>query len=145
MLALQQAEINRDRKKRKNPYSIEDFYLYMDATKQNLPSSRYASAFKELLSMGLCPSWTLFVYKDLTSVTDSGKAPDEIALIHPECIILGPDFSDGECRGMLLAMESASNQILEFQSTSGYCVTLKIPPIKSKVIADEEACLKVYR
>lgn len=145
MLALQQAEMHRDRKKRKAPYKLEDFYVYMDIAQQNLPSHRYASAFKRLLSMGKCPSWALFVYKDLTSVSDGGKEPDEIALIHSECIILAPDFNDGECRGMLLALESASNQILEFRSTSGYVVTLKVPKIQSKVIADEEACLQVYQ
>ena len=145
VLALQQAEIHRDRKKQKKPYKIEDFYMYMDAAKQNMPSHRYASAFKQLLSMGLCPSWALFVYKDLTNVPDGGKIPEEIALIHPECIILGPDFNDGECRGMLLALEGASGQILEFESTSGYRVMLKVPKISSKVIADEEACLMVYR
>lgn len=144
MLAHQQAELYRDRKKQKRPYTIEDFYMYMDREARKLPSSRYGAAFRELLRMNMCPSWALFVYKDLISL-EGGKAPEEIALIHDECIILAPDFNDGECRGMLIGLESASNKILEFKSTLGHFITLKVPIIGSKVVADEEACLQMYR
>lgn len=140
----QNAEIHRDRKKKKQPYRIEDFYLYADAEKLDLPASRFGSAFRELIRLKLCPNWALFVYNDLMKA-DVGPIPEEIALISPYCIILAPSVTDSTVSGMLIALEEASSSITEFTSTSGGVVTLKVPPIKAKAYADEEAVLNILR
>jgi hypothetical protein len=145
ILAYQQAELNRDKKKNKRPHEISDFYIYSDYQISNLPSARYGSAFKELIRMGLCPNWALFVYKDLINTSNSGIIPDEIALISDDCIILAPSYDEHECRGMMIGMESASGRVIEFKSTNGNTILLKVPQINTKVIADEEAVLRIYR
>lgn len=145
MLAVQQAEMNRDVKKRKKPYSIEEFCFYGQSISSDMPDSRYGAAAKALLDRKMFPYWALFVYKDLVGTSDMGLPPIELALIGDDCIILAPNYVDNECFGMLIAQESASNTVREMQSTSGDIVTIRMPIINNKVVAIEDSRFRIIR
>ena len=91
MLAVQQAEMHRDTKKRKKPFTIEEFCLYGEATLKDMPDLRYGAAAKALLERKLFPYWALFIYKDLVNLSDTTVPPLELALIGSDCIILAPN------------------------------------------------------
>jgi hypothetical protein len=145
LLASQTAEINRNRKKRKKPYTIDEFYLYKEKGDQDLPSSRYGAAAKRLIEMGVFPVWALFIYKDLISQADDSLPPEDLALVAEDAIILAPTYEGFECHGMLIAMESASDQIRRFSTVHGDFIELRMPTLNAKVSAIEDAVIKLLK
>jgi len=145
LLASQNAEINRNRKKRKKPYAMDEFFLYKDRDDLNLPGARYGAAAKKLIEMGHFPVWALFVYKDLIARADDAIAPEDLALIAEDAIILAPTYEDFECHGMLIAMESASDKVRRFSTVHGDFVELRMPKLQAKVSAIEDAAIKLLR
>jgi len=144
MLAAQQAEMNRDRKKHKKPYQMDEFYLYKEAgSKSELPEARYGAAAKALIEQSKFPSWALFIYKDLIKNAVNTRVPDEIAYISSECIILAPEYHDSRHYGMIIGLHSASNKILDFSTTDGTIIQIWVPELPNKVTAIEEAEFKV--
>jgi hypothetical protein len=145
LLTSQNAEVNRNRKKRKKPYTIDEFYLYNNKEELNLPSARYGAAAKKLIEAGQFPSWALFIYKDLVAKADGAQAPDDIALIAKDAIILAPTYEDFECYGMLIALESASEQVRSFSTMHGDFIELKMPKLDAKVSAIEDISIRLLR
>jgi hypothetical protein len=145
MLAAQQAEMNRDKKKRRKPYDISDFYLYVDGKKSDLPEGIYGAAAGKLIKMGKYPSWALFVYNDLKANAKDAAVPSDkdTALLSEHAIILAPRFSEEICQGMLIALHAASNQIVEFHDLLGNEYRILVPELKGQAIADEDAELRV--
>lgn len=145
MLAAQNAEMNRNRKKRKRPYTMDEFFLYKLKEDLNVPGARYGAAAKRLLEMDMLPRWALFIYKDLIARADDALPPEDLALIAEDAIILAPTYEDFECQGMLIALESASEQVRRFATVHGDYIELRLPPIKSKVVAIEDASIRLLR
>jgi hypothetical protein len=145
MLASQQAEINRNRKKRKQPYTMDEFYLYKEKGDIDLPNARYGAAAKKLIQMGKFPSWALFVYKDLISMADETLPPEDLALIAEDCIVLAPTYEDFDCMGMVIALESASGQLRQFQTGDGAFIQMRVPKLDNKANAIEDATLHMLR
>lgn len=145
LLISQNAEVNRNRKKRKKPYTMDEFFLYKDKEDLNVPGARYGAAAKKLIEMGQFPFWALFIYKDLVSRADDALPPDDLALIAEDAIILAPTYEDFECHGMLIAMESASDKVRRFSTVHGDFVELRMPKIDAKVSAIEDAVIKLLR
>jgi len=144
MISAMMANQNRDPKKRTTPYSMEDFYLYQPREMKDLPAARYGSAAMSLLKEGLFPSWALFCYKELAATGDA-PVPALRAFMGDGFIVLAPREVDGHLRGLLIAQESAGGLSRPAQSPEGDRIWLDIPPVKTKVIAEEDINLRISR
>lgn len=138
-LAFQNAEINRDNKKRRKPFSPDDFYYYADLEKRNLPEPKYGAAAKELIQRGDFPGWALFVYGDLKLRADEACPPELLCFQCEDAIILAPSREGRVITGLLIAGETASGQRREMVSPCGKHIYVELPAIRGKFIADEEA------
>ena len=127
---------NRDSKKKPKPYPIENFYLYQPKELRNVPESNCGSAAIELIARGLFPSWALFCYKELATAAN-GTPPALLAYIGEDAILLAPTKQGSSVSGMLIALESASNKRLVLTSPCGDSVTVRIPALYTKVVAQE--------
>ena len=133
-IALQtslQANQARDPKRRKTPYGLDDFYMFQPADQSKSASARYGSAAMQLIKDGLYPGWALFCFTDLTAEAD-GHPPVLLAFLAEDAILLGPVEKPDGFVGLLIAEESASEQIREFKSPCGMSVRLKVPYVKTK-------------
>jgi len=136
LLASIIANSNRDPKKKREPYKMEDFFLYEPRDLKNIPTGVYGSAAMALAGKGLLPPWTLFVYKDLKEAAD-GNPPKLLAYICDDAILLAPMHLGATVRGMLIAKESASKQRRTLTSPCGSKIYTEIPEILGKFVADE--------
>ena len=136
-----QANANRDKKKQSQPYTYLDFSFYKPQDAGETPDGHNGAAYVELIRLNLLPSWALFCYKELASSASSGYIPGEPALIAEDAILLHPELKPGGYQGLLIAMESASDQMRTFVSTKGTEVNLRVPYIETKFVARENELL----
>jgi hypothetical protein len=145
LLAFQNAEINRDRKKQRTAHKLDDFYFYANKELANLPSPRYGAAAIELISRREFPAWALFVYKDLKERAGDALPPEVLCLQCEDVIILAPDIEDMAVTGMLIAAESASASTRTLRSACGIEVDVAVPKLSGKVEAIEDAEVRLIR
>lgn len=131
------ANANRDTKKKKDGYKMEDFFVYQTKDEMNIPTSRFGAAALELVKRNRFPRWALFVYKDLSTAAE-GAPPSILAYEGEDVIILAPLLMRGEIRGMIICLESAYGQERTLTSGNGQGITIMIPEYKGKVYADDE-------
>jgi hypothetical protein len=143
MMMMQTAELNRDRKKQRKPFNIEDFYLYAERSDESLPSSRYGAAAMKLTQMNQLPTWALFVFHDLKKVSVKANPPELLAFIGDDVIILAPSVSPQGCKGMLIAQSTASRSIRSLVSPCGKEIRIITPVINQKFYAEEDVVLDV--
>lgn len=143
MIATQQAEINRDRSKRKRPFELEDFYLYNSKEDTDRVDPIYGAAAVALIQRGLFPFWALFAYKDLSERAEESIPPQLLCYQCDSAIVLAPQINDGICKGMLIALESANLAVLEMESPCGNKVRMRMPEVNSKVMAKENCYMDV--
>lgn len=143
LLALQQAEIYRDRKKRRKPFELEEFCLYNFENKKDTINPIYGAAALALIRLRLFPSWGLFVYKELSERAEESAPPEILCYQCDQAIILAPTIEDGSCKGMLIATESAGLRILAMQSPCGKEIRVRMPQVGSKIIAEENCYLDI--
>lgn len=136
-----QANANRDKKKQQQPYTYLDFSFYKPQDAGETADGHNGAAYMELIRLKLLPSWALFCYKDIASSAAPGYVPGEPALIAEDAILLHPELKSGGYTGLLIAMESASDQRRVFTSTKGTEVVLQVPYIETKFIARENELL----
>jgi len=147
MLAAQQAEINRDRKSRKKPFTIDEFFCYPSNEGKDQIDGIYGITAVELIRQRKFPSWALFVYKELAEAgqnAKSSKLPDILCYVSDDALLLAPQVSDSMCKCMLIATEAASNRIMHMESPCGKAIKAKIPEIRSKVVAIENCYIDIY-
>lgn len=137
------ANINRDVKKRKQPYELTEYCIYGDTSDEKLPNPSIGAAAMKLVSMSMFPNWALFAYKDLKATAENGVAPEFLALICEDAILLAPQGDTGGFYGMLIALESSSGAIREMISPCGKVYQLLIPKLDAKASAIEDVFLKV--
>jgi hypothetical protein len=143
-LAYQNAEINRDRKKRRKPFSPSDFYMYQDRDELPLPEARYGAAAMKLIEMDMFPGWALFTFKELKAKADQANPPEVLCLQCEDAIILAPSIEGQHVSGMLIAANTASRKRREMRSPCGNVLHVEMPEIKGKFEADEEVELRIY-
>jgi hypothetical protein len=143
LMMLQTAEMNRDRKKNKKPFTLESFCFYKDPEETNSPAARYGAAAVALLDMGLFPAWALFVYKDLKTNAENAMPPEPLALVGDFVVILAPSVDEGQCTGMLIASMEASDKVVEVFSPCGKSLTVRVPKFEGSVFALEDASLPI--
>ncbi len=135
------ANMQRDPKKRREPYGIEDFYLFQPKNLRRQPEERFGAAAMFLQEKGLYPVWALFCFPALRKAA-KGEAPPLVAFVAPDAILLAPsEVEDGKWKGFLIAEKTAGNRSIHFRSPCGREVDLLVPTILDEVIADEEITL----
>lgn len=135
--------MNRDKKKRRKPFEMEDFYLYSPQENKDTIDSIYGAAALQLIKQGKFPAWALFVYKQLLEKAEESIPPVVLCYQCDYAILLAPQVEDATCKGMLIAVEAARHRILEMHSPCGKTIRLRMPDIRSKVIAEENCFLDV--
>ena len=136
-----QANQNRDKKKQPQGYTYLDFSFYKPQDSGERPDGHNGAAYLELIRLNLLPSWALFCYKELAPSASVDYIPGEPALIAEDAILLHPEQKPGGYSGLLIAMESAGDQVRTFTSTKGTEVVLRVPFIETKVVARENELL----
>lgn len=142
-LAYQNAEINRDSKKRHEPFTPEEFYYYQDQSQKNLPEPKYGAAALALIEMELFPNWALFTFKDLKARAADAVAPEFLCLQCEDAILLAPDIDNSIASGMLIACNTASEEVREMKSPCGKSLRVRMPAINNRFEASEDAELLV--
>lgn len=142
-LAFQNAEINRDRKKKRQPFKPDDFYFYSDPELMNLPEPRYGAAAMELINRELFPNWALFAYPELKKRANDALAPELLCYQCHDAIILAPDTDGGHVFGMLIASKTASESTRTLESPCGRLITVRMPLISGAFEAIEDIELSI--
>lgn len=136
------ANLNRDSKKQKKPIPLEEFFLYQPREERDLPSGSAGAAAMELIKQRVFPSWALFCYKELAA----GAAPEPptvLAFISKAAILLAPQrTASGGYKGLLIALEEGGDRWTTMESPCGKQVQLFIPPIPTKVVAEDSVTLR---
>ena len=135
------ANQQRDPKKQRKPFTLDDFSFYMPREARNLPAGAYGSAAMALIKDRKFPSWALFCYKDLAAGANQNYRPENPALIASDCILLHPVQVGGGWKGMMIATESASDQCRTFTDEKGRSYQLTVPYIETKFVAQEDVTL----
>lgn len=87
------------------------------------------------------PSWALFCFKQLSEIADTSYVPSVTGFVSKDALLLHPVKEEDGYKGLLIAQESAGNQIRDFVDSKGNKFSLLIPCVKSKVIAEEDVTL----
>lgn len=130
------ANTNRDAKKKREPYTMEDFFLYQPQEDRNVPTNVYGAAAMKLVAEKLFPSWALFCFKDLKS-SASGEPPSILGFIADNAILLAPILKEKSVKGMLIANEACYGEIVEMTSPCGRKIIVEIPVLNGKYVAEE--------
>lgn len=141
-MAYQNAEINRDSKKRRKAFKVEEFYQYADKASLDLPEPKYGAAALALIERKLFPHWALFTYPDLKARASDALPPEVLCLQCEDAIILAPSIDGRTLTGMLIASRTASQQVRTIVSPCGKEVTVRMPVIAGKFEANEEVELQ---
>lgn len=147
MLAAQHAEINRDRKARKKPFLIDEFYCYPSQEGKDKIDIIYGITAVELINTREFPLWALFIYKELQEAASNSKGhklPEILCFKSQDAILIAPQITDCVCKCMLIALESASNRIMHMESPCGKTIKAKIPEISGKVVAIENCYIDIF-
>lgn len=136
------ANANRDSKKQKKPYTMNDFFLYQPTDERDVPTGVYGAAAMKLIENKEFPGWAYTFYKDLKASAD-GPAPDLLAFSHKHAILLAPMIREETVKGMLISEDIVSDQVIEMRSNTGLTLKLRIPPQKIRYIAEENVELEI--
>ena len=132
-----------DTKKRKAP-TYTDFCFYKPTHDGDRPDYIYGSAYMGLISQKRMPPWALFCFKELSASALDEYEPSEYALIAQDAVLLHPEkVGPNSYRGLLLAQESASEQQRVFINDEGQAISLTLPHVGTKVIAEENVILSL--
>jgi hypothetical protein len=135
--------MNRDKKKKNKPYRMDDFYFYQTDENRKLPEPKYGAAAIELIHRQLFPSWALFVYKDLKERAGNALPPELLAFTCDDAIILAPSIEGHIVRGMLIAGNESSELVRQMKSPCGRVITVRMPRITNRYMADEDVELRL--
>lgn len=135
------ANNNRDPKKNKKGFSYEDFSFYRPTDGGDVADYVYGSAMLEMAKKGRLPAWAMFCYKEVTSAAQPDYVPENCALVSEDAILLHPEKTQTGWSGMLIAAESASDQVRLFTADDGTVFKLAVPHIHTKYVAEENVVL----
>lgn len=144
-MMLQHAEANRDSKRNRKPFQLDQFCLYGDQEKERAPAAKYGAAANALITAGLFPAWALFIYSDLRKNAQNATAPEPAAFVSDFAVLLSPSCSDGQCIGMLVASKEASGQVVDFESPCGKQIRLLVPFFQASTYAEEDLVMRIAR
>lgn len=132
---------NRDAKKSKAA-TWSDFCFYKPRNDGNSANSENGSAMLLLAKKGMLPTWALFCFKEVTTHADPDYQPKVLALVSDDAILIHPVRDELGYRGLLIAQESAGNSTRAMKNPeTGEVFNLRIPPVHTKIVAEEGATL----
>ena len=137
------ANSNRDSKKQKTPYKINDFFLYQPRESQDTPMAIYGAAALKLVEERMFPNWALTFYSDLKKSAE-GEPPKLLAYMHDKAIVLAPVIDGNVVNGLLIADDVVSEQVLEMHSNHGELIKLEMPKLTIRYSAKEGAILPIH-
>lgn len=141
LLIAQNANMNRDTKRQKKPFNMEDFYIYQPLDQKNLPEERYGAAALWLVENEMYPGFALFCFPELRK--NAGQnVPTLISYNHPSAVLLAPTASPEGVTGLLIAEKAVSNEIIKMRSPCGQEIRVRIPSILDEVAAEEDITLR---
>lgn len=105
------ANMNRDPKKQRKPYSALDFCMFVDR-EQYKPEALAAAAYMRLIEDNRLPPWALFCIADFKHAEPALRSAEEVAIIHESFILLAPVPIEGGWTGLMLAEGAISNSTI---------------------------------
>ena len=132
--------MNRDRKKQKKPFELQDFYFYPDDEENDTVDAIYGATAKAMTEKKVFPSWALFAYKDIIKNADKSTPPEELYYITGDAVILAPKIIDSSVKGLLIAKQSASNAVATMISGTGKMIRLRMPELPKGEVNLVENC-----
>jgi len=127
------ANVNRDHKRQRKPFAMEDFCFFIDRESMK-PEVQAAMAYRRLLDDGVLPPWALFCFADFKGAEPSRRAAGEVAIMGDGWILLAPVEAEGGFTGLLLAEQHVAGQTLQGQWLDEP-VEVELPPFQDFVIA----------
>lgn len=135
------ANQQRDPKKKAEPFKFTDFSFFKPTDSSERPSSQYGSAALVMIKAGTFPSWALFCFKQLSDMADPSYVPGVAGFVSEDAILLHPTKTEFGYKGLLIARESASNQKRDFVDERGNKISLSVPLVHTKTVAEEGVTL----
>ena len=152
------AEINRDKEKRAEPWTLREMCFFWpeddDGGGPSGPPAEAGSAAVALLALGLFPAWALGLIEPLLKAGDDQPTPARLALLAEDALLLAPMEAGGLTQragwgGLLIAEDTAAGQLRQFNSEDqAVTVWLRVPQPSepgSAVWAEEVACLPIQQ
>ena len=136
------ANMNRDPKKTKQPYSPHDFCFFADASDGNDPDAINASAYFDLIDNKQLPPWALFVFAEMKKMRSSLPAPDPVAATGDGFILLAPSPVNGGMEGLLIAQQKVSGQTIEVR-LGRMKLKVNVPQFEEMLLAREQVFVSV--
>lgn len=136
------ANLNRDVKKVRKPYTVSDFCFFQEKDEAK-PEARAAVAYWTLVDRKQLPSWALFCLKDFNSGKGKVYSGDP-AFIAEGLILLAPKETERGIKGLMLAEHTASNCQLAGE-WEGQRLLVSVPKFDGFVVAQAETELVILR
>ena len=122
------ANMNRDPKKQRKPYTVEDFCTFIDRN-INKPAEAAATAYMALVKSKELPPWALGFFSDFKHGQPTKRPTSELAMLGENFILLAPIevhegfegtmIAEGVCSGQVIKVEHAGTtwqvQVPEFE------------------------------
>ena len=141
-LSALMANINRDTKRNKQPYKPTDFCYFADKADRNDPDAINAAAYLQLVQDGLMPNWALFIYPQMKGMAEGLPAPDPVAAIGRDFILLAPEPANGGMEGLLIAKKTVSGKLLQVK-LGRQSIKVIVPEFEESVVAREHVFVAV--
>lgn len=136
------ANMNRDPKKQKKPFSVDDFTFFA-AAEESLPESRAAIAYMTLVERNELPAWALFCLNDFKS--GKGKTyPTDPAVKGDGLLLLAPVEYDNKIKGLLIAEQKVSGKQVAVE-WEGHRMLVSVPKFDGFVSAKADTDLIILR
>lgn len=142
-LTAMHANLNRDPKKQRKPYSALDFCLFADR-EASRPEALAAAAYMRLVEDKRLPPWALFCIADFKHATAALRSADEVAMIHDSFILLAPVPIEGGFTGLMLAEGAISNSTIQI-TYEDELWAIQIPKLEGFTVATSNIELDAVR
>jgi hypothetical protein len=150
------AEINRDREKRTEPWTLQEMCFFWpeddDGGSPSGPPAEAGSAAVALLALGLFPAWALGFIDHLLKAGEDQPTPARLALLAEDALLLAPVEAGGLTQrggwgGLMIAEDTAAGELRQFSSEDQtVTVWLRVPQPSepgSAIWAEAVACLPI--
>jgi hypothetical protein len=134
--------MNRDPKKQKKPYTVEDF-TFFSASEESKPEYRASMAYMTMVERGTLPAWALFCLNDFKG----GKGntyPTDPAVVGDGLLLLAPQENENKIKGLLIAEQRVSGKQLEVE-WEGHSMLVSVPKFDGFVFAQADIEITILR
>ena len=94
---------------------LQDYCLFRQPEPGERPPIEAGAALLALIAARQCPGFALAFYEPLQQAGQGAPAPQPLALIADDAILLAPQLTAAGWRGFLIAEHSAADQVRPFR------------------------------